>query len=78
MPKKSIQLDPVPTDPDSVEDLLAARLSAEGYYVEQNIQERSAQLLELDVVARRTSRENGNELVLAEAKSGKWGAPDVF
>lgn len=60
------------------EDYVAGLFQAAGYFVERGIHERAfTDVLELDVVA---TRYDGHIplSVLAEAKGGQWGFPDLF
>lgn len=71
----------LPHIPDSgrdLEDYIAGMFQAAGYFVEKNIRQRDVtEVLELDAVA--TSYEGPLPVsVLAEAKGGRWGFPDVF
>ncbi len=71
----------LPKDPseDQYEDLVAACLMANGYFIEPQITltDGGVEVFELDVVAT-PSNENYLNRVLLEAKSGSWGFPDVF
>jgi hypothetical protein len=71
----------LPFIPDSgrdLEDYIAGMFQAAGYFVEKNIRQRDVtEVLELDAVA--TSYDGPLPVsVLAEAKGGRWGFPDVF
>ena len=71
-------LSDVPKSPHELEDYVAALFQSSGHFVEKNIVERDfTEILELDVVA--TSYEQTVPCsILAEAKSGDWGFPDIF
>lgn len=73
-----VELDPIPTTADDLEDYAAAIFQASGYYVEKNLVEREpADVLELDVVATDFS-ENPSRSILGEVKGGGWGYSDAF
>lgn len=73
-----IVLPRVPTNGQELEDYVAGMFQAAGYFVEKNIRQRDVtDVLELDAVA--TSYDGPLPVaVLAEAKSGRWGFPDIF
>lgn len=79
----TVELSEVPSDPDELEDYVAALFQCAGYFVEQNIKEsdRNEQgtlhVLEMDVVAT-SYAEDPPLTVIAEGKSGDWGLADVF
>jgi len=75
---KVASLADIPKSPHELEDYVAALFQSAHYFVEKNITERDiTDILELDAVA--TSYEGANpSTVLAEAKSGRWGFPDIF
>src|SRR5262245_23454139 len=74
----SIALPHVPAPGRELEEYVAGLFQAAGYFVEKNIRRRDvAEVLELDAVA--TSYEGAlPSSVLAEAKGGRWGFPDLF
>jgi hypothetical protein len=73
-----IALPRVPGSGPELEDYVAGMFQAAGYFVEKNIRQRAVtDVLELDAVA--TSYDGPlPESVLAEAKGGRWGFPDIF
>src|SRR5690242_19722425 len=73
-----IALPRVPGSGPQLEDYVAGMFQAAGYFVEKNIRQRDVtDVLELDAVA--TSYDGAlPESVLAEAKGGRWGFPDIF
>ena len=73
-----IALSPVPHSGRELEDYVAGMFQAAGYFVEKNIRQRDvSDVLELDAVA--TSYDGlVPRSVLAEAKGGRWGFPDIF
>lgn len=68
----------IPESGQELEDYVAGMFQAAGYFVEKNIRQRDVtDVLELDAVA--TSYDGPlPQSVLAEAKGGKWGFPDIF
>jgi len=73
--RKSVTLEDFPRSAQELEDYVAALFQSARFFVEKNIEER--EMLELDSVA--TSYEGPiPSLLLAEAKSGDWGFPDIF
>ncbi|APR76373.1 Hypothetical protein A7982_01720 [Minicystis rosea] len=74
----TIALPRVPEAGNQLEDYVAGLFQAAGYYVEKNVRQRDVvDVLELDAVA--TSYDGPlPEAVLAEAKGGRWGFPDIF
>ena len=75
----AIMLPDKPQSADALEDYVAALFQSAGFFIEKNIIERDShtEILELDVVG--TSYDNDVPFsILAEAKSGKWGFPDIF
>lgn len=74
----SIALPLVPESGRELEDYVAGMLQAAGYFVEKNVRQRDVtEVLELDAVA--TSYDGPRPTsVLAEAKGGRWGFPDIF
>jgi hypothetical protein len=73
-----IKLEPVPTESDDLEDYVAALFLASGHFVEKCMTEYDfTSILELDVVATRYDVDPP-VTVVAEAKSGGWGFPDIF
>lgn len=74
----TISLPRVPESGHELEDYVAGMFQAAGYFVEKNIRQRDVtDILELDAVA--TSYDGPVPIaVLAEAKGGKWGFPDIF
>lgn len=73
----SISLPKIPKDKE-YEDFIAAILQSCGYYLERGIIHRIKQdVLELDIVSSKFSRENV-ERTISEIKSGGWGLPDIF
>jgi hypothetical protein len=73
-----IALSHVPSSGRELEDYVAGMFQAAGYFVEKNIRQRDvSDVLELDAVA--TSYDGPvPRSVLAEAKGGRWGFPDIF
>src|SRR3954468_17824052 len=73
-----IALSSIPDSGRELEDYVAGMFQAAGYFVEKNIRQREiTDVLELDAVA--TSYEGAVPTsVLAEAKGGRWGFPDLF
>src|SRR4051794_28141945 len=73
-----IALSSIPDSGRDLEDYVAGMFQAAGYFVEKNIRQREiTDVLELDAVA--TSYEGPvPRSVLAEAKGGRWGFPDIF
>jgi hypothetical protein len=73
-----VRLDDVPSAGSDLEDYVGALFQSAGYFVEKNLVERDPEdVLELDIVA--TDYTTGRPVsVLAEAKGGKWGYPDIF
>lgn len=73
-----IALSHVPHSGRDLEDYVAGMFQAAGYFVEKNIHQRDvSEVLELDAVA--TSYDGPvPRSVLAEAKGGRWGFPDIF
>jgi hypothetical protein len=73
-----IALARVPQSGQELEDYVAGMFQAAGYFVEKNIRQRDVtDVLELDAVA--TSYDGPLPTsVLAEAKGGRWGFPDIF
>lgn len=73
-----IALPRVPESGHDLEDYVAGMFQAAGYYVERNVRQRDVtDILEIDAVA--TSYDGPlPRSVLAEAKGGKWGFPDLF
>jgi hypothetical protein len=74
----TIALSRVPESGRDLEDYVAGMFQAAGYFVEKNIRRRDVtDVLELDAVA--TSYDGPLPItVLAEAKGGRWGFPDIF
>lgn len=74
----SIALSRIPDSGRDLEDYVAGMFQAAGYFVEKNIRQRDvADVLEIDAVA--TSYDGALPTsVLAEAKGGRWGFPDIF
>lgn len=61
------------------EEFLAAYLQASGRYVERNIIDRQEEeVLELDIIATDYRRGSAPDLLLIEAKGGRWGFGDIF
>jgi hypothetical protein len=74
----TVKLSDEPKSPHELEDYVAALFQSARYFVEKNIIERDfTEILELDTVAT-TYEESVPYWVLAEAKSGDWGFPDIF
>lgn len=73
-----IALSRTPASGRDLEEYVAGLFQASGYFVEKNIRQREvAEVLELDAVA--TSYDGPlPSSVLAEAKGGRWGFPDLF
>jgi len=73
-----IALARVPESGRDLEDYVAGMFQAAGYFVEKNIRQRDVtDVLEIDAVA--TSYDGPlPTTVLAEAKGGRWGFPDIF
>jgi hypothetical protein len=73
-----IALSQNPASGRDLEDYVAGLFQAAGYFVEKNIRQREvAEVLELDAVATRYDGPLPTS-VLAEAKGGRWGFPDLF
>ncbi len=73
----SISLPKIPRDKE-YEDFIAAILQCGGYYLERGIIHRIKQdVLELDIVSTKFSKENV-ERTISEVKSGGWGLSDIF
>ena len=73
----SISLPKIPKDKE-YEDFIAAILQSCGYYLERGIIHRIKQdVLELDIVSSKFSKENVDRTI-SEIKSGGWGLPDIF
>jgi hypothetical protein len=73
-----VSVSEIPGAGDDLEDYVAALFQSSGYYVEKSLIERDPDdILELDLVASRYSRESTRRL-LAEVKGGKWGYSDIF
>ena len=74
----TFELPQIPDAGHQLEDYVAGLFQAAGYYVEKNVRQRDVMdVLELDAVA--TSYDGPlPEAVLAEAKGGRWGFPDIF
>lgn len=69
------ELSDIPETGEELEDYVAALFLAAGHFVEKNVT--NPNLLELDIVA--TDYETDPpRVILAEAKSGKWGYSDLF
>ena len=67
----------IPKDKE-YEDFIAAILQSCGYYLERGIIHRIKQdVLELDIVSSKFSKENVDRTI-SEIKSGGWGLPDIF
>jgi hypothetical protein len=73
-----IALSRVPDSGRDLEDYVAGLFQAAGYFVEKRVRQRDvSEVLELDAVA--TSYDGPLPTsVLAEAKGGRWGFPDLF
>jgi hypothetical protein len=73
-----VALSQVPAAGRELEDYVAGLFQAAGYFVEKNVRERDGtDVLELDAVA--TSYDAPTPAaILAEAKGGHWGFPDLF
>jgi len=78
MATESIILPDIPTTATELEDYVAALFQAAGYFVQRGVTERDpTDVLELDAVV----TDYGSEpprTIIAEAKSGDWGYPDIF
>jgi hypothetical protein len=73
-----IALSRVPVAGRDLEDYVAGLFQAAGYFVEKNIRQRDVEeVLELDAVATSYAGLLPTS-VLAEAKGGRWGFPDLF
>lgn len=74
----SVALSNIPGAGRELEDYVAGLFQAAGYFVEKNIRQREfTDVLELDAVAT-SYDEPVPRAVLAEAKGGRWGFPDLF
>lgn len=74
---QSISLPKIPKDKE-YEDFISAILQSGGYYLERGIIHRIKQdVLELDIVSTKYSKENV-ERTISEIKSGGWGLSDIF
>lgn len=76
----SISLPELPKERE-YEDYIAAILQSSGYYLERGVILRGVQdVLELDIVATKYSRNDDNCInrSIFEIKSGKWGLSDIF
>ncbi len=61
------------------EEFLAAYFQASGRFVERSVIDRQEEeVLELDIIATDYQQGTAPELLLIEAKSGKWGFGDIF
>lgn len=77
-PKTAIELPDIPSQPLELEDCAAALFQASGHFVERNVVERDkTEILEMDAVAMSYDGDKPTS-VIAEAKSGDWGYPDIF
>jgi hypothetical protein len=74
-----VTLSDIPAEPTDVEDYVSALFRSAGWSVEAGVvlREEGTEILELDARAVQLERE-GRRVVLSEAKSGAWGAPDLF
>lgn len=74
----TVAIEDIPATPNELEEYVAALFMASRYFVEVGVTERDeTSILELDAVA--TSYTDAiPKMVLAEAKSGGWGFPDLF
>ena len=78
MAKEAIILPDIPSNATELEDYVAALFQAGGYFVQRGVIERDpTDVLELDVVATDYGADPP-ETIVAEAKSGDWGHPDIF
>ena len=75
----AVSLEDFPRDAKELEDYVAALFQASGHFVETQVIQRDggAEVLEADVLATSYAGD-GPEVVLGEAKSGRWGYGDIF
>jgi hypothetical protein len=74
-----VVLSEIPAQPTEVEDFVSAMFHSAGWCVEAGVvlRDDGTEILELDARAVQLTSESRN-VVLSEAKSGSWGAPDLF
>jgi hypothetical protein len=74
----SVKLEDIPATPNELEEYVAALFMASRYFVEVGVTEHDeTSILELDAVAT-SYTDPVPRMVVAEAKSGGWGFPDLF
>jgi hypothetical protein len=74
----SVEIADIPVTPNELEEYVAALFMASRYFVEVGVTERDeTSILELDAVATNYA-DAVPQMVIAEAKSGGWGFPDLF